>query len=150
MQSVNVKRSQAILRMPIDMIDAEIILHDGDRAEVLLFVAPTEDIAQLLTDGPAFQPIVRGGIEHLIARTAIACLMVPPDRCPQLEEDLLVTTQKASVKLRSGVMLAGELRWNGQHKLAEHLNADVAYVVLYSGDSTFIVMKAQIATVTEV
>jgi hypothetical protein len=149
MQSVNVKRSQAILRMPIDMVDAEILLHDGDRAEVLLFMAPTDDIAHQLTEGPTFLPIVRGGVESLVARTAIAGLGVPKSRAPQLDEDLLVTGQKATVKLRSGQELEGELRWIGSQKLAEHLNADTPFLVVVVDDTAWILVKTHIAAVTE-
>jgi hypothetical protein len=151
MQSVNVKRSQAILRMPIEMVDAEIILHDGDRAEVLLFIAPSEDIAWHLTQGPQFMPVGRGGVVSFVARAAIASLAVPAARAPQLEEDLPALTQKVVVKLRSGVTLTGEVRWIGQtgQRIAEHLNTDTPYLVVYVEEATFIVVKTHIASVTE-
>jgi hypothetical protein len=152
MQSVNVKRSQAILRMPVDMVDATLILHDGDRAEVLLFVPPTEDISRLLAEGPAFVPIVRGGTEHFVARSAIAALAVPAERAPRLDEDMPIQTQGAVIKLRSGTELEGELRWNApasSQRTSDHLNSDAPIIVIYVGDATYIVLKHQIAWVVE-
>jgi hypothetical protein len=51
MAEANIKRSQAILRMPVDMVDAVMFMHDGHRSEVLLFVPPSEDIPRLVSEG---------------------------------------------------------------------------------------------------
>ena len=147
------KRSQAILRMPIDMVDAVLVLHDGERANVLLFVPPTEDISRLVTEGSPFVAMVRGGTEYFVARAAIACLELPADRVPTLDKELSIQRQNARVKLRCGTTVEGELRWisaDGQTRTADALNIDVPYLVVHGAAAqTYLIMKAHVATVTE-
>ena len=61
------KRSQAILRMPVDMVDAVMILHDGDRSDVLLFVGTVlEPPAAILILTPLLMPlIVQAGVDQI-------------------------------------------------------------------------------------
>ena len=148
----NQKRSQAILRMPIDMVDATLILHDGERADVLLFIPPTEDISRLVTEGSPFVTMVRGGIEYFVARAAVACLELPPDRAPQLDQELPIARKNARVKLRCGTIIEGELRWispDGQQRTADALNVDVPYLVVHGAATTYLVLKAHVASVVE-
>jgi hypothetical protein len=152
MGTMNVKRSQAILRMPIDMVDAVMILHDGVRSEVMLFIPPSEDISQLITEGNEFIPVVMRGVEHLVARTAIACCGVPPARAPKLDEDLAALVQAVKVTLRSGAVVEGELRWiapPGHQRTTDCLNSNASYLVVYTPETSYIVVKAHIAMVTE-
>jgi hypothetical protein len=152
MSGVMVKRSQAILRMPVDMIDAHLIMHDGDRSDVLMFVAPTEDIERVLTEGPAFIAIARGGLEALVARDAIACLGVPPARGPRLDADLPAERQAVAVQFRSGLTLEGELRFvapPGQQRTTDFLNGDARVIALHAPDVTYVIAKTHIAMVIE-
>ena len=152
MISGNMKRSQAILRMPFDTVDVALIMHHGERFDGLLFVPPTEDIAKLVSEGPPFVSVVHGGIEHFIARTAIAGLGLPADRAPQLDEELGVQRQRATIKLRCGTVITGELRWvasDGQKRFIDALNADVSYLVVHAPEATYLVMKAHAASVIE-
>lgn len=153
MTSVKVQRSQAILRMPVDMVDVELILHDGARDPALLLVHPTEDLRRFLTEGPRFFAVIRGATELLVAREAVACLGMPARRVASDEgEGLPHERQRVLVKLRSGLALEGELRWvapPGQQRTSDHLNAASNLLELHAGDTTYLVHKAHVATVSE-
>ncbi len=153
MGSGDMKRSQAILRMPFDMVDVVVILHDGERFDGVLFIPPTEDIARLVSTGAPFVPVVRGGTEHFIARTAIACLGLPAERAPQLDAELAIERQQTTITLRSGTVLGGELRWispTGYKRMIDGLNGDGDYLVLHAPRETYLVMKTHVAAVVEV
>ncbi len=147
------RRSQVILRMPVDNISVTLILHDGARSDAMLFVPPTEDIARLIgPQGERFLPMFIGSDLRLVARDTIACIGVPTvPRIPH-EGDLPVEVQRAAVTLRSGTVLEGELRWTGalgQTRTADYLNADGETIEVLAGDTTFHVVKAHVAMVTE-
>lgn len=153
MPDVNVRRSQAILRMPVDYVDATLILHDGDRSEVIFFVPPGEDLGRLLTDGPAFIPVMREAKITILARTAIACVGLASRPLALHDADLPCEKQRAAVKLRSGMLLDGELQWTvvaGEQRTADFLNAPAPYFELRAADKTYLVVKAHVATVQEI
>ncbi|MBX3160187.1 MAG: hypothetical protein KF773_29745 [Deltaproteobacteria bacterium] len=146
-------RSQVILRMPVDNLVATLILHDGERAEVMLFLPGGEDLARLLDGTAQFIPMVRDGRVCLFARAAIACLEVPA-RPPAADDDgLPVEKQRAIVKLRSGGTVEGELRWTpmtANARTTDHLNLEAPYFEVHREERTAYVMKAHVASVTEV
>lgn len=147
------RRSQVILRMPVDNISVTLILHDGARSDAMLFVPPTEDIARLIgPQGDRFLAMFVGSELTLVARDAIACIGVPSvPRIPH-EGDLPVEVQRAAVTLRSGTVLEGELRWThvaGQARTVDYLNAEGEDIELHAGDTTFHIVKAHVAMVTE-
>jgi hypothetical protein len=151
MGEANIKRSQAILRMPVDMVDAVMILHDGDRSDVLVFVPPSEDIARVLGEGNQFLPVMREASMCLVARDSIACFGVADRLAPQLDPDFPHEEQKVKVTLRSGTVLDGTMKWiapANRQRTADHLNSDVSQVVLH-GELTWIIAKAHIAMVRE-
>ena len=147
------RRSQVILRMPVDNISVTLILHDGARSEVMLFVPPTEDIARLIgPQGERFLPMFAGSELRLVARDAIACIGMPSIPRLHRDGDLPVEVQRAAVALRSGTVLEGELRWTGvagQARTADYLNADGDTIELHATDTTFHVVKSHIVMVTE-
>ncbi len=150
--SVNVRRSQVIMRMPVDHVAAALILHDGERFDGVLFVSPSEDIARVLAAKEPFMPVVRNGRVCLIARTAIASIAMPVSQEPPKDDDLPLEKQAATVKLRSGVLLDGELRWTGsagQLRTADHLNSSDLHLELHSATTTYYVVKHHIALVEE-
>jgi hypothetical protein len=152
MASSNPSRSQAILRVPVDIVDAVLIFPNGERADVVLFVPPDEDVARFVCDGPTFMPIARAGEELLVARAAIGCLGVAADRAPQLDHELPVDEQQVRVTLRGGAVIEGLLRWvalDGRRRTSDGLNADSPYLLLHADPTTYLVMKAHIATVSE-
>jgi hypothetical protein len=152
MGDANIKRSQAILRMPVDMVDAVMILHDGDRSDVLLFVPPTEDVARVMSSGAPFLPVMRDASMCLVARDAIACLGVATALAPKLEEDFPAEEQKIKVTLKSGTILDGIMKWvpiaTGR-RTADHLNSDGAQIVVYAGERAWIIAKSHIAMLRE-
>ena len=152
MGEANIKRSQAILRMPVDMVDAVMILHDGDRSDVLLFVPPTEDVARVMSSGSPFLPVMREASMCLVAREAIAALSVAVAHAPRLEEDFPAEEQIVKVTLKSGTVIDGTMKWvplaTGRRS-TDHLNSDCTQIVLYTGDRAWIVSKSHVAMVRE-
>ncbi len=153
MADTNLRRSQAILRMPVDYVDATLILHDGERSEVIFFVPPNEDIGRLMSEGNPFVPVMRNAKICLVARASIACIgVVAKAAAPHDDGDLPTEQQHVTVKMFSGMMMEGELRWtsvSGGKRTADHLNASATYFELRTADKTYIVMKAHVSTVQE-
>jgi hypothetical protein len=152
MADANVHRSQAILRMPVDYIDATLIHHDGERSEVIFLLPPGEDLARLMTEGDAFIPVMRNAKICIVARDSIAALGLPLRALTTFEEEMPHDTQKAVVKLRSGMMLEGELRWtleDGKQRTADFLKSGSLHVELRTTDKSYYVAKSHIAYVQE-
>lgn len=145
------RRSQAILRLPVDHLPASLVLHDGTRSDVTLFVPAGETVPSILT-GAAFLPIIRGQNVVLVARAAVACLAVPDAPPSELDGVLPEERQRAVVHLLSGVTLAGELRWippAGRQRTVDHLNLAVPYFTMHADGLTHYVLKAHVAFVEE-
>jgi hypothetical protein len=152
---VNMRRSQAILRMPVNSVLAKLILHDGERSDVLLFIPAGEDITHVVSPGTAFVPMINNARFCLVARHAIAALGVVTG--PELPDDeaLPVTRQRARVRLFSGTTLEGELRWTGSEaykRTSDHINESVAFFVLHATETktTHYIAKSQVAIVEEI
>jgi hypothetical protein len=149
----SMRRSQVILRMPVDHVDATLILHDGDRSDAVLFVPPTEDIAHLLgPSGPRFLPMIRGAKLHLVAREAIASLGIQTIMALPQDGDLPIEVQPAMVQLTSGTQLVGELRYHatfGEARTADFLNASADSFELHVQGVVFHVVKSHVALVEE-
>jgi len=151
---VNVRRSQAIQRLPVDSVLAKLVLHNGERSDVLLFIPPGEDITRVVSPGPPFVPMIRNAQFCLVARDVIAALAVVVGTEPADDEAFAIVHQRARIALRSGVILEGELRWISfdRHKrTSDHINDAGTFLVLYATEirTTYYIVKAQIATVEE-
>lgn len=159
MSSAAVTRSQAILCLPVESVNAELVLHDGERAAVMLFVAGGEDLTRLFSGKP-FVPVVRGGRVCLVARDAIACVAVPAPAAAAAGSDasadgLPWERQRVAVKLRSGALVEGEVRWVpppglARRRTTDGLNLDAPYFAVHAGPTTYLVAKAHVATISEV
>jgi len=145
------RRSQAILQLPVDHLPAVMVLFDGTRSDVILFVPAGDDVIRLLTGAEQFLPVIRGRNVCLIARTAIACLSVPE---PALDphHGMPFERQRAVVQLRSGGTIDGELRWMppaGHQRTADHLNESSPYFTIHADGQAHYVVKAHVAVVEE-
>jgi hypothetical protein len=152
MEEPNVRRSQAILRMPVDYVDATLILDDGERSEVIFFVPPGEGIARMVAAGDAFIPVMREAKVCIVARAAIACVGVAAKIAGAPDAELPHETQRVAVKLRGGTRLEGELTWpvvEGKQRTADYLNSTSTYFVLHAGEVNYFILKAHVATVQE-
>ncbi|MBA3459231.1 MAG: hypothetical protein H0T46_04675 [Deltaproteobacteria bacterium] len=149
----SIRRSQVILRMPVDHVQATLILHDGARSDVMLFVPPTEDLEHLLgPSGPRFLPMIRGSKMHLVAREAIAGLGIQAVVATPQDDDLPIEVQPAMVQLKSGTELVGELRYSapmGQARTADYLNTSADTFDLHIEGIVFHIVKAHVALVEE-
>jgi hypothetical protein len=152
---VNMRRSQAILRMPVNSVLATLILHDGERSDVLLFIPAGEDITRLVSLGDPFVPMIKNARFCLVARTAIAALGVVIGAEPPDDGELPLTRQRSRVRLRSGTTLEGELRWSASEiykRTSDYVNDSTAFFVLHATETRTIyyVAKSQVATVEEI
>jgi len=141
-------------RLPVNSVLAKLILHSGDRSDVLLFIPPGEDITGVVSPGNAFVPMIRSAQFCLVARDVIAALGVVVGVAPPDDEALPIVHQRARITLRSGAALDGELRWvslDGHKRTSDHVNDAGAFLVLFATEirTTYYVAKAQIATVEE-
>ena len=51
------QRSQPLLRLPKNQTPAMITMHDGERAQVFLFVAPGDKLTHYVSDASRFSPL---------------------------------------------------------------------------------------------
>lgn len=140
------------MRLPVDHLIASLILDDGDRSDVVITLSPDEEIAHVLGAREPFLPMFRAGKLTLVARSAIAVLGLPSVMVLPNEDDLPVETQLASIRLRSGVVLEGELRWTGPggaQRTSDFLNSDEVYIKVHTLHTTYYVVKDHIALVEE-
>lgn len=152
MADTNVHRSQAILRMPVDYVDATMIHHDGERSEVIFLLPPGEDLARVMTAGDAFIPVMRNAKMCIVARDSIAALGLPLRALTPFEEEMPHEKQKALVKLRSNMMLEGELRWtvvDGAQRTTDFLKGEAQHVELRTEDKSWFIAKTHISYVQE-
>jgi hypothetical protein len=147
------RRSQQIMRLPVDHLVASLIFADGERAEAILFVPPGEDVARTFAEGDPFVPVALAKGIRLVARTAIAGIGIPvaPPALAR-DGDLPIERQTATVKLHDGTTLDGELRWTarpGNNRTRDHLNESAAYLELHTKETTWYVAKSHVAWVEE-
>jgi hypothetical protein len=148
------RRSQAILRMPVNSVLATLILGDGERSDVLLFVPPGEDITSLISPGPPFVPMIRNARFCLVARHTIAALGVVTDGEPTDDGALLIKRQRARVRLCGGTTLEGELQWPASEvykRTSDYVNDPASFIVIHAIEARTIhyVTKSLVATVEE-
>ena len=136
--------------MPVDYVDATLIHHDGERSEVIFLLPPGEDLARVITEGDAFISVMRNAKICIIARDAIAAIAIAPKI--EDEDALPSQKQKCAVKLRSGLVLEGELRWTVEGEKStthDHLNRDPLTIELRVADKSYFIVKAHVAYVQE-
>ena len=145
-------RSQPIMRLPVDRVSAQLTLHDGERFEGILFLPGGEQVPELLSEGEPFIPVGHGNTVRLVARSALACIAIP-SRPDLADADLPIERQQATIRLRSGAVVTGELRWTappGWRRTGDHLKDSARHVTVHGGGITTFVAKAHIAWVEEI
>lgn len=149
--STQMRRSQVILRMPVDNVIATMIAHDGTQSDVMLFIPPTEDIGHVLGHGAAFLPMVKAGKLCIVARSMIACFGVPELPVIPREDDLPVEKQAVTVVLKSGATVVGELHLTafGTQRTTDFMNEAEPVFRVHGNATTFFVAKAHVAQIEE-
>jgi len=143
------------LTLPVNKVPATLVLGDGTRHDVSVFIAAGQEIEELLTAEQWFLPTLRDGQFRMYARRAVACLSLPVFRAPRDgEEDAILPMQKRSavVHLCSGSILNGELRYLAppeRRRTADFLNEEAALFTLYDSETVHYVVKAHVAYVEE-
>jgi hypothetical protein len=146
------QRSQPLLRLPKNQTPAQVTMHDGERAQVFLFVAPGGNLDELLDERTRFIPMSFATGTRLVARDAIAAINLHVLHAPA-EDELPGERQTVVVRLRSGALVKGELRWvapEGSRRTLDFMNSDASYFVVHDTENVIYVAKAHVATVEEV
>jgi hypothetical protein len=146
-------RSQPLLRVPRDQTPVTIILDDGERANAFLFVSPGTPIARAIAEAGPFVPVNYGDGTKLVARDSIACITVVGIYAREEHDDLPTELQPVAVRLRSGLVIKGELRWTpyaGHRRVLDHLNDDATHIVLKDNTYLSFVRKTHIMTLEEI
>lgn len=148
---MQIRRSQVIFRMPVDNVVASMISHDGTKADVMLFIPPTEDIGHVLGHGAAFLPMVKAGKMCIVARDTIACFGVPEVPAIPREDDLPVEKQVVTVTLRSGATVDGEVYLTafGTQRTTDFMNEVEPVFRVHGTATTFFIVKAHVAQIEE-
>lgn len=145
------ERSQRLLRVPRDKTPVELTLDDGERTYCLLYISPGDRVSKLFEDGNPFVPTTSGSGTRFVARAAIACISVHETRVGE-ETELWAEWQKATVKLRGGTTIEGELRWSGplgRRRTQDHLNDPQPYLRLFEGDYVHYIAKSSVVSLEE-
>jgi hypothetical protein len=145
------QRSQPLLRLPKNQTPALITMHDGERSQVFLFVAPGASLTHYMSEGTRFLPIGFASGTRLISRDAIAALSIHVLHAP-VEDELPGERQVANVRLRSGAVVKGELRWvapEGQRRTLDFMNDDSTFFAVHDTEHVIYVAKAHVASVEE-
>jgi hypothetical protein len=145
------QRSQPLLRLPKNQTPALVTMHDGERAQVFLFVAPGDSLTHYINETSQFLPMGFASGTRLVARDAIAALSIHVLHAP-IEDELPGERQSAHVRLRSGAVVKGELRWvapEGQRRTLDFMNNDATYFTVYDTEHVIYVAKAHVAHVEE-
>jgi hypothetical protein len=137
------------MRRPVDRVSAMVTFHDGSEAECTLFLPVGKDVVEIFGDGPRFIPLEVATGVRLVARDAIAAIAVGGggDREREFEE-----RQVATLQLRCGHAISGELWWNapeGQRRTTDFVNADTPYLIMHRANGTTYVAKAHVASIAE-
>ena len=143
-------RSQPLLRVPRDQTPVILVLDDGQRANVCLFVPPGTSVIRVLENGP-FVPVSYSDGTKLIASASIACVTVSGFYARD-ENELPGEEQRVLVRLRSGHVVKGELRWiahAGYRRVLDHLNDASSHVVVHDAEQVNYIAKGHITAVEE-
>jgi hypothetical protein len=138
------------MRIPVDHVPATLILHDGTRLEIVMFVPPGEQVGDQLCSGAPFMPIRCEGKIRLVARDIVACITVGGSAVANA--DLPEETQRVAVRLRSGTTVEGELRWTaaiGKSRTADHLNEAAPHITVYGAGTITHIAKRHLAWLEE-
>lgn len=138
------------MRIPVDHVPVTLVLHEGTRLEVMMFLPPGEQMADQLCSGAPFLPIRHGGKIRIVARDTIACITV--GGTPVVNEDLPEEMQRVSARLRSGTTIEGELRWTaavGRSRTADHLNESTPHITVYGNGTITYIAKRHMAWLEE-
>jgi hypothetical protein len=143
------RRSQPLMRRPVDRVSALVTFHDASELECTLFVPIGKDVVEMFGDGPRYIPIGVADSVRLVARDVIAAIAIGGRA--QSEQDYQ-EHQLATVHLRGGNAISGELWWNapeGKKRTTDFLNADTPYLILHRANVTTYIAKSHVAWMSE-
>ena len=119
---------------------------------MLFFVPAGDTLTRVFEDPNAFMPVAIGKIVRMIPRAAIACISAHVMHASAPDADYPQEKQSATVRLRGGNVVRGELRWiapYGHRRTLDHLNDSSTHMVAYDGDYIHFIAKAAVLSVEE-
>jgi hypothetical protein len=135
------------LRVPVRRLDARVLLSDGGRRDVTLFIAHGESIEDLFEGEAPFLPVSDEGKIRIYARAEIAAVTAPGG---EPDDGLPHQRRKVRVTLRSRETIEGELVFVTPARTADLVNASARSFALHADDRVHHIAKAQVAFIDEV
>jgi hypothetical protein len=140
------------LRVPVDRVTVDLTLADGRRRRGTLFVPPGSPVEDVLATRDAFVPVEEDGKVRLYASAALACITVASGDEPTESERMPEERRCLSVRLKSGEVIEGELRYvpmRARPRTADLLNEAGATITLHTAGGVRHVVKAHVECVEE-
>jgi DNA-binding NtrC family response regulator len=137
--------------VPVERVGATLVLSDGTRHEVVLPRGAGQSLEELLAAREPFMPVQQDGSTRIYARSALASVAVRDDGEPE-DEALPRSRRSVRVRLHSGVVLEGELRYvvvEGRARLTDVLNEDSETFCIHAGGAVHHIAKAHVLCVEE-
>jgi hypothetical protein len=144
------RRSQPLMRRPVERVPAAVTFQGGEQLECTLFLPLNTDIVELFAPGARFIPIGVGDGVRIVARDGIVCVAIQGNGPTREGKD---ECQKVTVHLRSGDVVLGDLWWSapaGSNRTTDFLNEPAPHLVLHGAGVTTYVAKSHIVWITEV
>jgi hypothetical protein len=135
------------LRVPVRRLDARLLLSDGSRREVTLFVAHGEAIEDLFEADAPFMPVSDEGKIRIYSRAEIACVTMPGS---EPDDGLPRQRRKVAVTLRSHEVVEGELLFIAPARTADLVNTTARSFALHAEGRIHHIAKAHVAFIDEV
>jgi hypothetical protein len=140
--------------LPVERLPVALILADGTRRDAVVFVPAGQRVEELLESALWFLPADEAGTFRLYAREGLAAIGVDRARLKGGDpfDGLPHERRRTVVRLRSGTMLFGELRYLAppqRRRTADFVNEEPATFALHGPDVVYHVVKAHVAYLEE-
>jgi hypothetical protein len=141
-------------KLPVERFPAVLLLADGSRHEVQIFVASGEPPACLLESPQGFLPVADvSGRLRLFQRSALAGLRIVDAAESWSDPEAPPPRRRAVVvELQCGTRIAGELRYLSRRessRTTDYLNEPSASFALHTDDGLYHIAKQHVAYVEE-
>ncbi|MEI7891648.1 MAG: sigma 54-interacting transcriptional regulator [Myxococcales bacterium] len=138
-------------RVPVLRERVQFRTGDGAQHDGYVFRVGGQPVESLFDAAEPFLPVDEGGHIRLYARASLAVISVP---CASaLDSGMPLRTVRVSVRLRSGHILEGELRYpaeTARTRAVDYLNSPASSFIVFCPDQAHHVAKAFVEVVEEV
>lgn len=140
-------------RTPVQQLPVQLLLEDGRCEDATVYLPTGQAVPDLLSAVEPFVPMRIGGRVHLLARSAVAAVVVPkledPDNDAWLPPD---TQEDVAVRLRCGARFEGQVRFSApasRRRTIDFLNDGAASFRLYTGTDVIHIVKRHVVDLEE-